>query len=69
MTTNVPAHLQALVMPPAYGCRVTIWKPGAREHGARGTVTAYYSETGWVSVEFDSGPPWRGEYELDELRI
>ncbi len=49
------------------GDMVQINKPTLREHGRIGKVHNYDDLTGWYWIEFDSGPPWRGKYEAEEI--
>ena len=52
---------------PSPGDRVRINRPGLGEHGRSGIARHCDEELGWVSVDLDDGPPWRGRYTLSEL--
>jgi hypothetical protein len=51
------------------GDRVRCRRAGLRETGVTGTVRSFDAETRWCWVEWDRGPPWRGQYDLDELMM
>lgn len=56
-------------MPYQDGTKVRIDNSKLLEHGVTGTVEYYDAVTQWYWVELDQGPPWRGNYEHEELRV
>ena len=51
------------------GALVQVIRPNLRETGKHGVVTAFDESLGWYSVDLYGGPPFRGNYEEQELEV